>query len=257
MTRKLLIAGNWKMNTDTDSGVKLANQLKSGISEQVFDLVDILVCPPSINLYPVKSELQHSKISVGGQNCYFENSGAFTGEISPSMLKSLDLDYCIIGHSERRTIFNENDTTINLKLKALLTEGIKPILCVGEKLEERESGKTFEVIKNQLESGLKDIEKSDISKVVIAYEPVWAIGTGVSASTKQAQEAHLFIRNYLKENYGDASESINILYGGSLKPENAEELLTQEDIDGGLIGGASLKSDSFLNIIETAAKLAH
>lgn len=236
-----------------------AIQLVNGIKREVFEInnLDILVCPPFTALAQVAETINESNIALGAQNMHFEASGAYTGEISADMLKEAGCKYVILGHSERRHIFNESDELINKKLQTALKSGLKPILCIGETLDEREASKTLDILKRQLEGGLKGIESDAAGEIVIAYEPVWAIGTGKNATSQQAQEAHAFIRNYIKDLYNeDIALNMIILYGGSVKPANIEELIKEEDVDGALIGGASLKVDSFVEIIRTSSKEA-
>jgi triosephosphate isomerase len=247
--RKKVIAGNWKMYNDLDATAKLINELKDGINKTEVK-ADVIVCPPFTSLSFASSLLKGSKIKLGAQNMYFEDQGAFTGEISAAMLKSTGCEYVILGHSERRTIFKETNGIINLKIKKALNAGITPIFCIGETLEEREKGITTDILSVQLKEGLLDLDENSINKIIIAYEPVWAIGTGKTATPQQAQEAHQFIRDTIKKMYSPSvSENLIIQYGGSVKPDNAAELLQQEDIDGALVGGACLKADSFLEII--------
>ncbi len=241
------------MNKTATEAAILVNEIK----RQVFDVdnVDILVCPPFTALSVVSDVVGESNISLGAQNIYFEDSGAYTGEISASMLKDCGCTHVIIGHSERRTIFNESDELINKKVKKAIEADLTPILCIGEKLEEREANKTFEVITSQLEGDLMDIDIESMKKIIIAYEPVWAIGTGKTATAEQAQEAHVFIRNLIKEKYdSDVADETIILYGGSMKPSNVEELISQPDVDGGLIGGASLDAESFTELVKKSNK---
>lgn len=247
--RKLFIAGNWKMNASTSETETLLEDLIAQVSD-VQD-IDIAVCPPCVYLHKAIYMTKDSPIEVGAQNCYMESKGAFTGEIAPEMLKDVGCRYVIIGHSERRHIFGETDDMINRKVKKALSSGLHVILCIGELLEEREAGKTESVVEGQLDGGLKDLSETDLGKITLAYEPVWAIGTGKTATPDQAQEVHAFIRNWIQNKYGSSvSENIRIQYGGSVKPENAKELLEQPDIDGALVGGASLKADSFSAIIK-------
>lgn len=253
--KKFLIAGNWKMNTSFEEAVNIAQSLRIHLIENSVSN-EVLICPPYIWLQSISESLIASEVKVGSQNCYFEKNGAYTGEISIQMLEDSNIDFSIIGHSERRQVFQESDELVNLKLKALLDSKIKPILCIGETLDERQHNQTFDVISNQIKKAFSGIELNKIENVIIAYEPIWAIGTGISASKEQAQEVHAFIRNYLKENYNDEISNIKILYGGSLNEKNAEELLSMNDIDGGLIGGASLKPESFIKIIEIAEKIS-
>ncbi len=253
MARKYFIAGNWKMNNTTAEAVALIDGIKAGAGSQT--AVEVAVCPTFTALDAASKALAGSTIKLGAQNMYTKASGAYTGEISANMLKEFDCAYVILGHSERREYFKECDCFINEKTKAVLANGMKPILCVGEKLEEREAGKTIEVVSQQTIKGLADISKEDAKNVVIAYEPVWAIGTGKTATPEMAQEVHAEIRKILVDLFGaDVAEEMQILYGGSMKPENAPELLAQKDIDGGLIGGAALKADSFLALIDAASK---
>lgn len=215
--------------------------------------VDVVVCPTSIDILAVREIVAGTNIKIGGQNMHHLDEGAFTGEISADMLKDAGCDYVVVGHSERRHVFGETDDEINKKVIKALAKGLVPIFCVGEKLEERNAGKTEEVVSRQLKAGLAGVELNSAEKLVIAYEPVWAIGTGVTASPEQAEEVHQFIRNLLVEIYGnDLAEQIRIQYGGSVKPANADELLGQPNIDGALVGGASLDPDSFTAIIKSA-----
>lgn len=251
-SRKKLIAGNWKMNKTSADAVSLVQEIVSAIGKQTD--VDVVVCPPFTSLESVGKALDGANVKLGAQNVHPEPSGAYTGEISVGMLRAFFASYVIIGHSERRTYFAETDAFINQKVLASLKGQLKPILCVGETLGERESGATLRVVQTQLESGLEGVSKDLMTSVVIAYEPVWAIGTGKVATTEQAQEVHAFIRTLLAKNFGDATaQKVRILYGGSMKPANAPELLSQKDIDGGLIGGASLESRSFLDLVKAAA----
>lgn len=250
--RKKLIAGNWKMNLDRKQAVELAKSLIANLSRVSSD-VELLVCPSSVYLDAVGNALQGSRIELGGQDVYFQGNGAFTGEISTSQLLDLGCRYVILGHSERRQIMGESDSVINQKIKAALQAGLIPILCVGELLEEREADRTMEVIERQFTDSMAGIAAEGAAKIVIAYEPVWAIGTGKTATPEQAQGVHSDLRKLVGNCYNPGiAENMRILYGGSVKPENATELLGQPDIDGALIGGASLKSDSFLAIAEGA-----
>jgi triosephosphate isomerase len=250
--RKKLIAGNWKMNKTSADGVALVQEIVAAAGKQTD--VDVVVCPPFTALESVGRVLEGSGVRLGAQNVHPEASGAYTGEISVGMLRSLFASYVILGHSERRSYFQESDSFINQKVIASLKGQLKPILCVGETLGQREAGETLRVVQTQLEAGLEGVGKDQISSVVIAYEPVWAIGTGKVATTEQAQQVHAFIRSLLAKGYGEnAAEKVRILYGGSMKPANAPELLAQRDIDGGLIGGASLESRSFLELVAAAS----
>jgi triosephosphate isomerase len=250
--RKPFVAGNWKMNTDSHTGVELAERIASE-SMDMSGQVTLAVCPPFVYLQAVAKALSSSNIGVGAQDVYFEPKGAFTGEISTSMLKDIGCTYCLCGHSERRHVIGETDELINKKTIAAIGGGLLPILCVGELLEEREASKTEEIVTRHLEKGLAGLSAEKISAVTIAYEPVWAIGTGLTATPQQAQEVHDFIRNLLSKMYDkQVAEGIRILYGGSVKPGNAKELMEGPDIDGLLVGGASLKADDFLAIIQAA-----
>ena len=247
--RKVIIAGNWKMNKNIGESIELANAIKRSL----FDIegLEVAICPPFTSLSDVREILMDTNIRLGAQDCYWEKEGAFTGEVSVAMLKDVGCDYCIIGHSERRQFFGETNETVNKKAKAVLKEGLRPIVCVGEKLEERKKNKTFEVIKDHVVNSLYSLSKEDMLKTVIAYEPVWAIGTGVNATKEQAQEVHKYIRSLLKEMFGEeVAKAVRIQYGGSVKPDNIKELISQEDVDGALVGGASLKADSFIQIVK-------
>jgi triosephosphate isomerase len=250
MTRKTIIAGNWKMNQSISESVALAQ----GIVEQAQSLsnleVDVVICPPYLALTEVKKVVAGTSVKLGAQDVHWESNGAYTGKISTEMLVDAGVEYVILGHSEQRTYFGETDEIVNKKLKKSLDSGLTPLVCVGETLEERDSGAMNTVLKNQLEGSYADLSEADALKTVIAYEPVWAIGTGKVATDDQAQEAHAYIRSVLKVLYSDSvSESIRIQYGGSMKPGNARGLLGQKDVDGGLIGGASLQAESFIGII--------
>jgi triosephosphate isomerase len=245
--RKTLIAGNWKMYKTPSESIEFVEKLIKNLKN--YEDRDILICPPFTSLYPVSQIIKNSSVKLGAQNVYFENEGAFTGEISPIMLKDIGVEYVICGHSERRNIFGETDEIINKKVKKVTENGMRPILCVGEKLEEREKGQTFEVVENQIRNCLSNFK--DIEKLVIAYEPVWAIGTGKTALPQQAEEVHIFIRELIGKIYNnEIAENLIILYGGSVKPENIDQLMKEKDIDGVLVGGACLKIDSFLRIID-------
>ena len=251
--RKPFVAGNWKMNTDSHSSISLAEGIVSGSSDIAGQHVSVAVFPPSVYLPSVFKALNTSNIAVGAQDFYFEPDGAFTGEISVAMLKDIGCTFALCGHSERRHVIGESDELINKKVTAAISGGVLPVFCVGELLDERKASQTNEVITRQIKNGLAGLNAEKISAATIAYEPVWAIGTGLTATPQQAQEAHELIRNLLAEMY-DArlAEEIRILYGGSVKPENAAELMRQKDIDGVLVGGASLKADDFLTIIQAA-----
>lgn len=250
--RRKVIAGNWKMNNNLSESQNLISKLISGFGSEKINC-DVIICPPFTSLNEAGSLVKNTAIKLGAQNMYFEENGAFTGEISASMLKSVGCEYVILGHSERRTIFGENDQLINKKIKKALTSELKPIFCVGETLQEREGNVTKDVIKRQVTEGLKDITANDMDRIIIAYEPVWAIGTGKTATPEQAQEVHAFIRDLIANLYSKSvADALIIQYGGSVKPENAKELLSQKDIDGSLVGGACLKADSFISIIKAA-----
>jgi len=251
--RRVIIAGNWKMNKTIAEAIELVNGLKRDLSD--IDNIDIVVVPPYTALSEVSDMIINSNIELGAQDVYWENEGAFTGEVSPVMLKDVGVKYVVIGHSERRIYFHETNETVNKKVKAALKAGLIPIMCVGEKLEEREKNLTFKVIKDHVEGGLKGLSKEEALNIIIAYEPVWAIGTGKTATSKQAEEAHSYIRKLLRGMYDDdAAEEIRIQYGGSVKAENIKDLINQEDIDGALVGGASLKIDQFVPIVRESAK---
>ncbi len=251
--RKLFIAGNWKMNKNISEAIELANGLKRNLYD-VND-IDIAICPTLVPLTEVSEIVAETNIGLGAQNVYWEESGAFTGEISSTMLKDAGCKYVVIGHSERRQYFSETNETVNKKIKAVQAAGLVPIVCVGEVLQEREDGRTFDVIKTQIDKSLAGIKVDDASRFVVAYEPVWAIGTGKTATPDQAQEVHKFIRGLLSKLLGnEVADNVRIQYGGSVKPENAKELMSQEDIDGALVGGASLKVDSFTDIIKNCLK---
>jgi triosephosphate isomerase len=251
--RKPFVAGNWKMNTDSHTGVELAENIASGSAEVAGQSVTVAVCPPFVYLQSVTNALRSSSIAVGAQDIYFESKGAFTGEISPSMLKDVGCTYCLCGHSERRHVIGETDELINKKVTAAIAGGLLPILCVGELLEEREASQTNEVVIRHVKEGLAGLSAEKLEAVTIAYEPVWAIGTGLTATPEQAQEVHEFIRKLLGQLYDEKiAEEIRILYGGSVKPGNAADLMGQKDIDGSLVGGAGLKADDFIAIIQAA-----
>jgi len=249
MMRKKLIAGNWKMFTDISEARKLALGLKNKLVN--VKEVDIAVCPPFENLVPVYEIIKDSNIKLGAQNLYFEKFGAYTGEINAAMLVSVGCKYVIIGHSERRQIFKEDDVLLNKKLKSALMANLIPIYCIGETLDEREKNITEQVIEKQVKQGFQDISAEDFKKVVIAYEPVWAIGTGKTATPQQAEEVHYFIRKLLSNIYNaDIAQASIILYGGSVKPDNIKGLMAEKDLDGALVGGASLKVDDFVKIVK-------
>lgn len=247
--RKIIIAGNWKMNKDLKESFDLASSVKRSLYDM--EEVEVVLCPPFTSLSDLSDVVLDTTIKLGAQDVYWEKEGAFTGEISSHMLKSVGCTYCIVGHSERRQFFGETNETVNKKAKALLNNGIMPIVCVGERLEERQAKKEFDVVKDHIVNSLKGLTEEDMLKTVIAYEPVWAIGTGVNATKEQAQEMHKYIRSLLKDIYGeDVASAVRIQYGGSVKPENIKELISQEDVDGALVGGASLKADTFVSIVK-------
>ncbi|GAB1401607.1 triose-phosphate isomerase [Elusimicrobiota bacterium] len=247
--RKPLMAGNWKMHKNIPEAIAMVKELKPMIAD-VKD-VDVLICPVFTAVYPLANEVKGSNIHIGAQNVYWEPKGAFTGEIAVNMLADAGASFVIIGHSERRQYFCETDETVNKRTKATLDAGLIPIVCVGETLQERESDNTFKVIEKQVRNGIKNFSKEEAGKIVIAYEPVWAIGTGKTASPQQAQEVHEFIRKIYSEMYGsDIADKVRILYGGSVKPDNVSELMKQKDIDGGLVGGASLEASSFAKLVK-------
>ena len=249
MSRKLFIAGNWKMNTSAAEAGSLAKALAEKIGS--IDQVDLAVCPPFVYLPAVKAALAGSRIELGAQNMYYEDNGAYTGETSGAMLKDVGCRYVILGHSERRHVIGETDGIINRKILKALADGLEVIFCVGELLEEREAGSTIQVVRRQVQVGMEGVDKAAAQRVTIAYEPVWAIGTGKTATPDQAQEVHAMIRKLLGELYDSAlAERLRIQYGGSVKPANAAELLSQPDIDGALVGGASLKADDFTAIVK-------
>jgi triosephosphate isomerase len=249
--RRKLIAGNWKMNTNRATAVALARGIFERAGE--FQRLDLLVCPPAVYLIPVNEVLAGSAVAVGAQNMYHEADGAFTGEISAAMLLDVGCRYVVLGHSERRHILGETDVEVNRKTRAALAAGLVPIVCVGELLAEREAGQTATVIRRQFQGSLASVSPDQIERVVIAYEPVWAIGTGKVATPEQAEAVHGDLRTLLAERYNSRSaENVRILYGGSVKPSNARDLLSQPNIDGALVGGASLKVDDFLGIASAA-----
>ncbi|MEA3305519.1 MAG: triose-phosphate isomerase [Candidatus Omnitrophota bacterium] len=251
--RKIIIAGNWKMNKTVPEAIELVNGLKRELAD--IENVDIVVIPSYTALSEISDMVSDSNINLGAQNVHWEDKGAFTGEVSPVMLKDIGAKYVVIGHSERRMYFHETNETVNKKIKASLKAGLFPIMCVGERLEEREAGKTFDVIKSHVEDGLEGISKEDTLKIVIAYEPVWAIGTGKTATPEQAQEVHAYIRKLLKDIYDEPiAANVRIQYGGSVKEENIKNLISRKDIDGALVGGASLKIEQFVPIVKESAK---
>lgn len=250
--RRKFIAGNWKMFTNSTNGEQLAAGLVKALEND--QRVDVAVCPPFPYLAKVGAAIKGSAVALGAQNCFHEKEGAYTGEVSPTMLVDLGCKYVILGHSERRKIFNESDAFINKKLHAALSAGLHVILCIGETLEERQGNRTEKVLDEQLTGSLAGVDAAKLANIVVAYEPVWAIGTGVNATPQQAQDAHLFVRKKVGELCGSAAaQQLIIQYGGSVKPDNAATLLGQPDVDGALVGGASLKVDQFLPIIRAGA----
>ncbi|MDB5139310.1 MAG: triose-phosphate isomerase [Mucilaginibacter sp.] len=250
--RKKIVAGNWKMNMDYKEGLSLFSELINMVKDEVTGKQQAVVCSPFIHLHSlVQLSKGYTKVSLGAQNAHQAESGAYTGEISAKMIRSVGAEYVILGHSERRQYFGESNDLLAKKTDTALKHDLKPIFCIGETLQERESNKHFDVIKNQLAEGVFHLDETSFGKLVIAYEPVWAIGTGVTASSAQAQEIHAFIRKEIASKYNQqVADDTTILYGGSCTPKNAPELFAQPDIDGGLIGGASLKSRDFVDIIK-------
>ena len=249
--RKKIVAGNWKMNMDLAEGLKFAETINSYFRAKP-SMAEVILCTPFIHLAGVSEILKNGIVFCGAQNCASEASGAFTGEVSPNMIKSTGARYVIIGHSERRSFYHEDDKLLNKKTVLALSSGLNVIFCCGEVLQERESGKYPGVVKKQVEEGLFNLPEPEFRKIVIAYEPVWAIGTGLTATPDQAQEMHKYIRSLIREKYGAAcADDLTILYGGSCKPSNAKEIFSKPDVDGGLIGGASLKKEDFCAIVES------
>lgn len=251
--RKKLIAGNWKMNKTSLYSSELINGIAENIPDEIYVKVDVVVCPPFTSLAIVGELLKNKKIKLGAQNIHQKDEGAYTGEVSAPMIKDLNCDFVILGHSERRQYFGETNHLINAKVKNALKNGLTPILCVGETLEERENNIHKKLVDEQITLCLKDLTKENMINVVIAYEPVWAIGTGKTATPEQANEMHILIREALENLFGkETAENTRILYGGSMNDKNSAELLAKPDIDGGLIGGASLKAESFIQIVKSA-----
>jgi triosephosphate isomerase len=245
--RKKIVAGNWKMNTTLQEGIELAKSVNSKVTGTQ---ITVVLCTPFIHLAEIGKVISKPALFLGAQNCADKESGAYTGEVSATMVKSTGASYVILGHSERRAYYGETNTILATKVKLVLTNGLTPIFCIGEVLEEREAGKHFSVVKKQLDEGLFDLSVSDFAKIVIAYEPVWAIGTGKTATPEQAQEIHKVIREHIQAKYGKKiADDCSILYGGSCKASNAAELFANPDVDGGLIGGASLKAEEFMGIV--------
>ena len=244
--RKPIIAGNWKMHKTIAEAVEFVNEIKGKLNDEA---VDAVICAPFTLLKDLKEATAGTNVKIGAQNMHFEENGAFTGEISPLMLKELNIDYVVIGHSERREYFNETDETCNKKVLKALEVGIDPILCCGETLEERETDKTKDVVKEQIVAGLKDVKAEDLKKVVIAYEPIWAIGTGKTATAEQANDVIAYIREVIASIYGELANEVRIQYGGSVKPGNVVEIMGQSDIDGALVGGASLQPADYIALV--------
>ena len=244
-----LLAGNWKMNKTVGEAVELVEALIAGLGD--VSNREVLVCPPYTALYPLCPLLSETPIALGAQDMFYEESGAYTGAISASMLKDAGCSYVIVGHSERRHVFGEDDATVNRKLHAVLANGLRPIMCVGETKPQRDAGKAEEIVVGQVRAGLSNVTAEQMKDVVVAYEPVWAIGTGDTATPQDAQDMHAAIRATLAELYSnDIAQATRIQYGGSVKPDNVDELMSQTDIDGALVGGAALKADSFLRIVK-------
>lgn len=249
--RKKIVAGNWKMNTTVPEGKALAEAIAAKLSTVPSD-VQLIIAPPFTHLCSAGKAIKGTSIALSAQNCADQPKGAFTGEVSAAMLKSIDCSYVILGHSERRQYYGETSATLVAKIGLALENGLKPIYCIGEKLEEREAGRHFDVVKAQIEEVLYTLTPEQMSQIVVAYEPVWAIGTGKTATSEQAQEIHAFVRKTIAAKFGQQiADDCSILYGGSCKPSNAKELFAQKDIDGGLIGGASLKADDFVAIAQS------
>jgi len=248
--RRPLIVGNWKMYKTVAEALELATAIKNAVGPTTHQHdVEVVLGPPFTVLHPLAKRLEGSTVALAGQDCYWEPQGAFTGEISAAMLADLGCRYCIVGHSERRQFFHETDAAVNLKAKAVLKAGLSPIICVGETAAERDAGETLGRLAGQLAEGLFGFTREMLEKSVIAYEPVWAIGTGRVATTEQAEEVHRFLRGYLHSQLGEVAKAVRILYGGSVKPSNIAGLMAEPDVDGALVGGASLKAEDFLQIV--------
>jgi triosephosphate isomerase len=249
--RKKIVAGNWKMNMNLEEGIRFAKSVDQYFREKPSRKAEVILCTPFIHLPGVAEIVKKGEVALGAQNCASEASGAYTGEVSAFMVKSTGAEYVIIGHSERRTYYQEDDRLLNKKTVLAINSGLKVIFCCGEVKAEREEKKHFIIVKRQLEEGLFTLPADEMKNIVIAYEPVWAIGTGLTATPDQAQEMHQYIRKLVKEKYGnECAEHMTILYGGSCKPSNAAEIFSKPDVDGGLIGGASLKKEDFVAIVE-------
>ncbi|MCD7796548.1 MAG: triose-phosphate isomerase [Clostridiales bacterium] len=250
--RKAVIAGNWKMNNTPEQTTALINEMKPLVADADCGVV---ICAPFVDLQSALDAAKGSNIKIGAENCHWAQSGAFTGEVSAPMLKAMDVEYVIIGHSERRQYFGETDATVNKRVRAALDNGLKVILCVGEVLEQREQGVTFEVVGMQTKIALEGVSKQELENIIIAYEPVWAIGTGKTATAEQADEVNGYIRQVIAELYGKETADVFVVqYGGSMNAKNADKLLAKENVDGGLIGGASLKAEDFSIIVKAASK---
>lgn len=248
--RKNIVAGNWKMNTTLPEGIALAKEVNSALANCTPNC-DVIICVPFTHLASINNEIDSKKLGLGAENCADHKSGAYTGEVSAAMVASTGARYVILGHSERRQYYGENGEILRAKVALALENGLTPIFCIGEVLEEREAGKQNEVVKTQLEEGLFNLSADDFSKIIIAYEPVWAIGTGKTATADQAEEIHAYIRGVIADKYTpEVADNTSILYGGSCKPSNAAELFAKPDVDGGLIGGASLKCEDFMGIVK-------
>lgn len=248
--RKNIVAGNWKMNTTVPEGVQLADDVNEALKEYKANC-DVIICVPFTHLVPVCGIVDQEILGVGAENCADHKSGAYTGEVSAAMVASTGAKYVILGHSERRQYYNETSETLREKVALALANNLTPIFCIGEVLKEREDGSYFDVVRRQVEEGLFNLSPEDFSKIILAYEPVWAIGTGKTATADQAEDMHAFIRSTIADKYGaEIAENTSILYGGSCKPSNAEELFAKPDVDGGLIGGASLKAEDFMGIVK-------
>lgn len=252
MARKKLVAGNWKMYTTPDEAGELAGAVARFVQQHTNP--EVVICPPFTSIAAAKAAIVGTAVRLGGQDMYFKPEGAYTGEVSGRMLLTAGCSYVILGHSERRQLFFETDLTVNAKLKTAITVGLKPIVCVGETLEQREAGITERVVEEQLLGCFTDIPVDAMRTLAIAYEPVWAIGTGRTATPEQAEEVHRFVRGIVRRLYGDVADEVVIVYGGSIKPDNAADLFGEPDIDGGLVGGASLNADSFIRIIAAARR---
>lgn len=248
--RKNIVAGNWKMNTTLQEGVQLAKDVNAALAQRNPNC-DVIICTPFTHLASVNAVIDTKKLGLGAENCADKEKGAFTGEVSAAMVASTGAKYVILGHSERRAYYHETSETLKAKVALALANGLTPIFCIGEVLEQRENGTYFDVVKSQVEDALFGLSAEDFSKLILAYEPVWAIGTGKTATADQAEEIHAFIRKTIAAKYGEAvAESTSILYGGSCKPTNAKELFAKPDVDGGLIGGAALDATSFMGIVD-------